>query len=438
MFCCPPEQGELFECIIKVIFSASNFPNPSSQICPSKPAIDPHRIESIIDFSCPIEFRNLSIWNGLFFINVLENPIRFVYVLGISDGVLKSAYCIVSQYLHIQFFQKLITELHTDEKRGIQLGKLCHSHRVIKSGHGHWIEPIVELESFHSIGLSSYSELAFYWDHLITHFPPYLLGTVLVYLLLDSKIIVISGSLSDLSLSIFAMAQMLYPIQQDTFLFPVQLVGHHDPTIQERSGPWIYGIHASAQNFLQNLKPHRYVVVNADVPYLCVTGLDLLSPPIINLIHEFHEVIQNFVAMKTPGFPMDGIFHAIRTLVLKTIEYAIGRSSDYETIFRFFQSLKSSSPPELNPFGKAIVAGKIMKEFDNLLFGKGQKADIMKTVLWPSLFDPEYHGVIKCPSKSRLVQMPELRDVSNRPRFSLIPPSRKSLPAFHRRGSDSH
>jgi hypothetical protein len=258
-----------------------------------------------------------------------------------------------------------------------------------------------------------------------------MLAAILVYLLVDTKVVLVSASVSHLSFSIFAMAQMLYPIHQDLFLFPVQLIGPNDLKLFEGKGPCLLGLHATGMDCLSGLNGGQYVFVNADVPYLTAVGVEALPEGVIRLAAEFHDLLLDIVKLQKPGFPAACILSALRKLILDVYKQVIGIRPDHMTLCEYLKTVSVLPQPHSEPFAIALSTSVITTGFGQLLNEEGPRSLLLKVAMWPADFDPQYRGVIKWPPRSRVLS-PEAPGPVARSRFSVLPVNRRSVSVVQR------
>jgi hypothetical protein len=272
-------------------------------------------------------------------------------------------------------------------------------------------------------GLGPHAELGFFLAHLLAHFPPYLLAAALIYLFLDVKVFVVSASLSHLSLTLLALAHLLYPLQVHEFMFPVQIVHSKDLRVLEQPGPSILGLHASLLEDLKTLTARKYVLVNADVPYITTFQMEPMPFAVSEAVAEFHDATVRCVRQKAPAFPAGRIAPVIGAFFLKLLGPCIGKSDDYETFCAFLDAARRG-PVDLPPFGVALMQGKVTVALTQLLLEEGVAADMMRAAMWPSLFDPLFHVSVKWPPPGthQLAEMPTASGQAIRARFSVLGP----------------
>jgi hypothetical protein len=253
-----------------------------------------------------------------------------------------------------------------------------------------------------------------------------MIGTLIVYLLIDAKIVVISSSISHLSQTILGIAHFLYPIQENSFLFPVQILSTKEIGLLDAPGPAILGLHSSLLEDTTDVPSRKYVLVNADLGYMTIMGLEPLPFAAFEAIAEFHDGIVRSVRQKAPAFPAGRILPIVAALILKILGRCIGKSDEYQPFCEFLVAA-TSGPVDLGPFGMALMHGTVVAALTQVLLGTTPGSELARAAMWPPLFDPLFYATVKWPPPGRgeLAQLPVCQ--TRPPRFSVraAPPAKR-------------
>jgi hypothetical protein len=394
MFLRPPGEGQHFQSVIKLGFTPTGSPTSMTQIFPKDTVPDPDLLQRTVEACCLIDFRGSQLWSSGLFVTILTGtPRLFLYLLGSFENSTQTGYCIVSKYLHIRLVRWILQELRKEEAEGLRICAWCHSRRLVETKLDTFLEPDDDFATCRFIrGLSSYSEVAFHLDYLLTSFAPYFLASIITYLFADAKVLVMSSSFSHMSSTIFGIAHVLHPIRSDDIAIPINFVGIKNLRTIEMPGPCLIGVHSSLMDEIKKLQNQRYVIVNADVPYIAPMAIEPMPQQVKDALVEFHERVVQVVLQKDPTFPAMAIAAEMSAFWVTLLGPCLGGQTDFPQFIDTLSKVKKGFA-ELGPFAWKVAIGKLTDIVFKALTAPGD--NLLKASMFPATFDPE--NVCKIP-----------------------------------------
>jgi hypothetical protein len=296
----PPRQGLIFESVLKVTFSGSLA--SLTKMCPEG-SFAPDLAQRITDSITPIDFRGSPLWSCGLVINRFVSQHRlFVYLLSFFEQSVQAGYCIVSRFLQVRLMRFLLQELRRNEGTGLRTCGLFRLRRAIQTKSDVYLDAGDEFKDCRYIhGLSLIAEAAVHLDYLFSRFPPYVVGAIVSSLFADTKVIVISSSFSELSLTTLGLAQLFDALGSGDFAVPVDICCATNTRPLETNGPCLIGLHSSMLDDLK--KTSSYLLVDADVPYVTTVGVEPIPQRVKDATRDYHDRVVQLIVQKRPAFP---------------------------------------------------------------------------------------------------------------------------------------
>ena len=136
--------------------------------------------------------------------------------------------------------------------------------------------------------------------------------SALVAMLLDCKIAVISADLEMLGNMVFALIALIFPLDWPGTFIPI--LPPSILTTLDAPFAYIVGLHSSVAEKLLDIV--GYFVINVDVHYAAIVGMENFPPNILQLISTWTEKIRSLLNQFSPIFPFVQVQNKIREFII--------------------------------------------------------------------------------------------------------------------------
>jgi hypothetical protein len=142
---------------------------------------------------------------------------------------------------------------------------------------------------------------------------------------------------------------------------------------------------------IRKLRNHRYIIVNADVPYIATMAIEPMPQQIKDALADFHERVVQVILQKDPTFPAMAIAAEMAALWVTLLGPCLGGQADFTPFIETLSKIKKGFA-ELGPFAWKVAIGKLTDIVFKSLTGPGDSP--LKAAMFPVTFDPENVGKI--------------------------------------------
>ena len=411
MFCHQPGTAELFQFVAKVDFVQ----DPKAVVF--YPDLYPRDEELLVDLLSvvsPLESKEPKHYDGETYVYVLKRR-GFAHVIIRFGPEGCFALCIISDFLHPKLFSFLLSKAASDMKKAPELFRHFHQIEFKENRYNRYIEPAVEWACPITGGLNEISELETYYLFLLTRYPPYLIGVVLGYLFCEARVIVLGSSLDDLSTTVLAFANLLYPLQRDRFLIDVKTCvtkAELDTLDEERVG--IVGCHMSLINDITDKWKTGTVIFNLEVPYLTAREKgDALPAHMADAISRFNTLVVETIKQFRPAFPIARLFRCVCALIA---EFMAGPFNidprEWEAVKKTYEQHKAANFESFKQGNARLLKSRLTSSFFEECTKEAEQPDLLLKSYYPEKFNPNKVSCVPRPPLSEDVagQKPASKD----------------------------
>jgi hypothetical protein len=137
---------------------------------------------------------------------------------------------------------------------------------------------------------------------------------------------------------------------------------------------------------IRKLQNQHYVVVNADVPYMAVTGIEPMPQQIKDALADFHDRVIQVIIQKDPTFPAMAIAAEMAALWVTLLGPCLGGQTEFTPFIETLSKIKKGFA-ELGPFAWKVAIGKLTDIVFKSLTAPGDNP--IKAAMFPATFDPQ-------------------------------------------------
>jgi hypothetical protein len=410
MFGIPLGDSTLFEYVFKLVFGSNNVAESVVPLFPRDLVLPSDAVAALCDVCYPADFHGSPQWQSdIFVTSITSSSILFVYVWPFIEDSAPAAYCLVTKYLHRQFMTFLLKDFFTNKERAILQCEQFHRIVVRQSKYNWYIDENPKFSVPFASDLAPHCELAQAYSSLLCLLPPYLIGSLLLGLFSNLRIVAVSSSLSRLSTVLLGLSQLLFPFQGICFHFPVKILSANVLKTIRISEPAIFGLHSSLIGEVKELDPEVNGVLNVDLPYLRYPKFDNIPAKFRDAIGTFHTNISNAVVQRAPTFPGDRVHREARKLIVAFLGPCLGGSAEFDQFTEFLSNAQKGYE-DLEPFESAIATGTLSREFFRILASRTPESDTMRKAYFPGQAAESDSGIVPFPPPSLAPAPPPVQE----------------------------
>lgn len=373
----PLGYGKLFEYLISNTASVGDgdVDTGIKIIYPENSDLEPKKFNFLKSYMFPLVQNEFQKWGTITYVNIFRNEIfpdlpQFLYIY-IHYEVVDQEITItglISQYFHY----RLLTWIVEKAASTTDIGSFLDSFRDLafkQMNYGVEIFPPEEYGCPFCTNLSASGEINYLRQHFLSYYPPFMIGTLISLLFRDSRIIVISSSFDFLSLTVFSILSLVYPLEisrevrSDSKIpsagIPLLTLQNVDQISSKP--PTVIGLHSSMMGQLvsNHSLSEGFVVFNADEPYISNQSMKINNDNLVPLMTKLNNEIRAYILHLQPVFPASYIDQEIRLFIVKMISIILkSKSCGFNDIIETWNNLKSKLKKDDSP--EYIVANSVL------------------------------------------------------------------------------
>ena len=322
----------------------------------------------ILKLCFPLENNMCNHWDtdvSVFILEEKDKSYKYLYVQYFDNASKVVAISILSKFLHIRLFKKILFFL-TDSNSVNILNDFSKAPFTASSYSIICSPPAPEYGCPYDV--SQKSEIASLHQFFYKNYPPFYAAWIIVFLLSNLRIFVTSSSSSKITQTVLSILSLFYPL---TSFCQVKSLIYHDNEneISQISGPCVIGIPSLLLPYTTKLITKNDVILNCDEPNLCCELQPKFNHSLYLKIQGFQSTITSATMHIQPGFPSSLIVQHHCDFIASYIVDTFGLTSkDYEQIANHASKVITSGG---NNAENALANSKLLKE----LIEKTDKGD---------------------------------------------------------------